>query len=90
VIAQQGENDDASCDGDDDICQGGENKQQQQQQKPLKESKLCSSSTNISTLDHFYFDQGMSAQTYKPNTPMKSTVLKLMIVKISKVNTMYS
>jgi len=76
VIAQQNEND-ASCDGDDGICQGGENKQQQQQQKPLKGSKLCSSSTNLSTLDHFYFEQGMSAQTYKPNTPIKSTVCEV-------------
>ena len=58
MIAQQNEND-ASCDGDDEICQGGENKLPQQQPKPLKESKLCSSSTNLSTLDHFYYDQGI-------------------------------
>ena len=85
MIAQQNEND-ASCnDVNDGICQGGENKQQQQQPKPLKESKLCSSSTNqygnqvvgLSTLDHFYFDQGISAQTYKPNTPIKSTVCEV-------------
>jgi len=75
VIAQQNEND-ASCDGDDGICQGGENKQQKQQRKPIKESKLCSSSTNLSTLDHFY-DQGISTQTYKPNTPIKSTVCEV-------------
>lgn len=75
MIAQQNEND-ASCDGDDGICQGGENKQQKQQRKPIKESKLCSSSTNLSTLDHFY-DQGISTQTYKPNTPIKSTVCEV-------------
>ena len=77
MIAQQDENDyDASCDGDDGICQGEENTLPQQP-KPLKESKLCSSSTNISTLDHFYFDQGISAQTYKPNTPIKSTICEV-------------
>ena len=83
LVIAQNENDFDGCtesDGDD-ICQGGENKQQQQQRKPLKESKLCSSYTiqhenqvvDLSTLEHFY-QQGISAQTYKSNTQVKSSV----------------
>ena len=79
MIAQNENDYDASCDGDE-ICQGGENKHQQQQPKPLKESKLCSSSTiqhENQAVDHFYYDQGISAQTYKQNSPIKATVCEV-------------
>lgn len=62
--------DTASCDGDDYYCA---------QQIPMKESKLCQSSSSDNrqkiqrSLDHYY-SRGMSAQAYKPDSPMKKHV----------------
>ena len=66
--------DTASCDGDDDddYCA---------QQIPMKENKLCQSSPSGNRqkiqpslpIDHDY-SRGMSAQAYKPDSPMKNNV----------------
>ena len=64
--------DTASCIGDDDYCT---------QQIPMKENKLCQSSSSDNRekiqssllMDHYY-SRGMSAQAYKPDSPIKNIV----------------
>lgn len=72
----------ASCD-DNGVChdQQTQQTQDQKEQQQHKDSKLCISLTQsnekmASSIEHFYH-QGMTAQAYKPNAPLKTNVCQV-------------
>lgn len=75
VTDQQLENDNSSCDNaNDGVCRS--------EHQPVQESKPCfSSSHNQKQLSSIaigdFYHEGMSAQAYKPNAPVKSSVCEV-------------
>ena len=94
--------DTASCDRDDDYCaqqttkpsvlitDASDELEEIVIELPMKETKLCrsSSSDNRQKIQSFsnYYSRGMSAQAYKPDSPMKKHVCEANIVEEGSSN----
>mmetsp|Transcript_14659 Transcript_14659/g.26558 ORF Transcript_14659/g.26558 Transcript_14659/m.26558 type:complete len:390 (+) Transcript_14659:129-1298(+) len=70
---------DASCDDANGVCQQNQQTHHRIMQ-PLKDSEVCHSSPHnqqllsSSSMNRHFYRQGMSAQAYKPNAPIKTNV----------------
>ena len=74
-IYAQEHDDEASCDVDG-VCTDEDNRQpiQTQEQELFKDSSLCSSSTDNQQHLATIYDGGLTAQSYKPDAPIKTSV----------------
>eukprot|EP00571_Detonula_confervacea_P003841 CAMPEP_0172321050 /NCGR_PEP_ID=MMETSP1058-20130122/42092_1 /TAXON_ID=83371 /ORGANISM="Detonula confervacea, Strain CCMP 353" /LENGTH=368 /DNA_ID=CAMNT_0013036437 /DNA_START=182 /DNA_END=1285 /DNA_ORIENTATION=+ len=78
--------DNSSCDANG-VCNDGQKHQQTHQMQPAKDSKPCfplPHNQQISSSIANFYHQGMSAQAYKPNAPVKSNVCQ--VVQVNQTN----